>query len=323
MANKPWQTALKAALKGGTDQPLANQAAYTAAAAGLFAPVLTDEVSGQIDWSDPADPVLKQFLPVAEELHEDPDSSADPVGDQAASQAPGVIHKYRGRVLLIASGSCAVNCRYCFRRHFDYRQQFAPRNNWHAAISYLTGRSDVHEVILSGGDPLTLQDETLNGLTEQLAKLPHIKTLRIHSRIPVVLPQRIDAGFIKWSQSVNLNKVMVLHINHPNEISPAASTAIEQLHQAGFVLLNQSVLLKGVNDQAGILADLSHQLFKHHILPYYLHQFDAVQNAGHFAVADEQALQIHQQLRDLLPGYLLPTLVREVAGEAAKTPLVR
>jgi EF-P beta-lysylation protein EpmB len=245
------------------------------------------------------------------------------VGDEAASRTTGVIHKYHGRVLLIASGSCAVNCRYCFRRHFDYRQHFAPRHNWQAAIDYLSARPDVHEVILSGGDPLTLQDETLAGLTHQLSTLQHIKTLRIHSRIPVVLPQRIDQGFLHWAETVALNKVMVLHVNHPDELSEAALQAIERLHQTGFVLLNQSVLLKGVNDQADVLAALSHQLFAHHIIPYYLHQFDAVQNAGHFAVSDQDALYIHQQLRDSLPGYLLPKLVQEVAGEAAKTPLHR
>jgi len=321
MANKPWQSALKKALTGGTGQPLASHPAFDEAAAGLFAPVITDELSRQIDWSDRDDPLLQQFLPATIELQEAPGLSADPVGDQAASQVTGVIHKYHGRVLLIASGSCAVNCRYCFRRHFDYRQHFAPRNNWQAAIEYLTDRPEVHEVILSGGDPLTLQDETLAALSRQLSELGHIKTLRIHSRIPVVLPERIDQGFLNWARSVSLNKVMVLHVNHPSELSDAAIVAIQGLHEAGFVLLNQSVLLKGVNDQADVLAELSHQLFAHRVLPYYLHQFDAVQNAGHFAVSDEDALRIHQQLRDTLPGYLLPALVQEVAGEAAKTPL--
>ena len=321
MAIKPWQDALKKALTGGTGQPLANHPAYDEAAAGMFAPVITDELSRQIDWSDPKDPLVQQFLPAAIEQHEAPGLSADPVGDGPASQVTGVIHKYHGRVLLIASGSCAVNCRYCFRRHFDYRQHFAPRNNWQAAIDYLAARPEVHEVILSGGDPLTLQDESLASLTQQLTELEHIKTLRIHSRIPVVLPERIDPGFVHWAKSLPLNKVMVLHVNHPKEISEAAIQAIGHLHEAGFVLLNQSVLLKGVNDQADVLTELSHQLFAHRIIPYYLHQFDAVQNAGHFAVSDQDALHIHQQMRDSLPGYLLPALVQEVAGAAAKTPL--
>jgi EF-P beta-lysylation protein EpmB len=321
MTSKRWQKSLKQALSGQQGDRLLRAVGYTPQAAELFKPVITGQMNQQIDWNNPHDPLLKQFLPLAEELRDDPAGLTDPVGDSAATQTTGLIHKYHGRVLLIASGSCAVNCRYCFRRHFAYHQQFAPRNNWQDSITYLRQHPDVHEVILSGGDPLTLGDEALQGLTDQLSDIDHIKTLRIHSRIPVVMPERIDDGFLSWAAGYELHKVMVLHTNHANELSPAAASAIQRLQQAGFALLNQSVLLKGVNDSADTLAELSHALFNHRVLPYYLHVFDPVANAGHFAVDEHSASRIHRQLAARLPGYLLPRLVQEIPGQPGKTPL--
>ncbi len=317
-----WQQQLKAALRNDHSRPLQHTENFSAAAADLFPTVITNDMLGLIDRHNPQDPILAQFLPDAAETQTTEGFKADPVGDSAATQVPGLIHKYHGRVLLIASGSCAVNCRYCFRRHFPYSQSYAPRNNWQKSIQYIQQTSTLHEVILSGGDPLTLDTDNLNNLSSQLESIPHIKTLRIHSRIPVVLPQRIDTEFLNWAKALKLHKVMVLHINHANELSTTAQQAIAALKTAGFVLLNQSVLLKGVNDSADTLADLSHRLFACSILPYYLHQMDAVQNAAHFCIPEPEAYKIHQQLKALLPGYLTPKLVKEIAGEDSKSHII-
>ncbi len=323
-----WQLQLKSALRH--QHPLnetnsLNQInGYSTAATQLFAHVITDDMLQLIDTSKGlADPVLAQFLPTHAENIETPDYQNDPVGDFEATQVPGLIHKYHGRVLLIASGSCAVNCRYCFRRHFPYSQSFAPRNHWQASLDYITNDSSIHEVILSGGDPLTLETQSIRVLSDALQAIPHIKTLRIHSRIPVVMPSRIDTEFIQWGEQLKLKKVMVLHINHGQELSKASRQAIVALKAAGFTLLNQSVLLKNINDSSEVLADLSHQLFSAGVLPYYLHQMDAVQNAAHFTVAESDAIDIHQQLQAQLPGYLVPKLVKELAGQNSKTSLVK
>ena len=317
----PWQQELKQALRNDHDAGLCQQPTFDAAAATLFAPVITSTMLGAIQQAaDPA-PLWRQFLPTAAENQAIKGFDQDPVGDDQATQVPGLIHKYQGRVLLIASGSCAVNCRYCFRRHFPYSQSFAPRNQWQASLDYIRGDDSIHEVILSGGDPLTLSTKQLQQLTDQLAHIEHIKTLRIHSRIPVVLPTRIDDAFASWAQSIGTLKVMVLHVNHPAELGQAAQNAIEHLRQLGFVLLNQSVMLRGINDSPTTLKQLSLDLFELGVLPYYLHQFDAVQNAAHFAVSEAQTQAIHQQLMTLLPGYLVPKLVKEEVGQPHKTPL--
>jgi EF-P beta-lysylation protein EpmB len=321
-----WQQQLKRALSNqhSANNHNSDSAGFDAKAAQLFTNVITDQMLQLIDQSKGLDdPILAQFLPTAAEAVVTAGYSNDPVGDDQATQVPGLIHKYHGRVLLIASGSCAVNCRYCFRRHFPYSQSFAPRNGWQASLQYISNNSSIHEVILSGGDPLTLETKTLEVLSDALHAIPHIKTLRIHSRIPVVLPDRIDQEFIKWAGNIKHNKVMVLHINHAQELGPAARQAIDNLKAAGFILLNQSVLLKNINDNIEALTTLSHQLFDAGVLPYYLHQMDAVQNAAHFTVAQTRALELHQQLQSLLPGYLVPKLVKEVAGQNSKTNLFK
>ncbi len=323
-APNSWQQLLQMALR---NQHPTNKVAdefnqHPQAAAELFPPVITDDMLNLIDDSKGLnDPVLAQFLPTEAETSETTGYLNDPVGDHEATQTPGLIHKYHGRVLLIASGSCAVNCRYCFRRHFPYSQSYAPRRHWQASLDYIKKTPSIHEVILSGGDPMTLETKTLQVLSDSLQTMPHIKTLRIHSRIPVVLPQRVDAEFIQWAENLKLKKVMVLHVNHSQELSTSARQTIDNLKAAGFTLLNQSVLLKNINDSVKILADLSHQLFASGVLPYYLHQMDAVQNAAHFTVAESTAIKIHQQLQTQLPGYLVPRLVKEVAGQNNKTNL--
>lgn len=314
-----WHQSLKKSLKGDTLEALQKLPAYSSAANNLFKSVITAEMNQLIEWNDTNDPLLLQFLPTHAELVQNPKATNDPVGDTQATEVPGLIHKYQGRVLLIASGSCAVNCRYCFRRHFPYEQSYAPRNNWRAILDYIAAHSDVHEVILSGGDPLTLKTKSLQALSDQLASIKHVKTLRIHSRIPVVMPNRINASFLHWAKSLTLKKVMVLHVNHPNELGNNAVKSIKLLRNAGFILLNQTVLLKGINDSAEVLVDLSHKLFEQDVLPYYLHMFDQVQNAVHFNTGTTAALEIYQSMQKQLPGYLLPKLVKEEAGQPSKT----
>jgi EF-P beta-lysylation protein EpmB len=270
---------------------------------------------------DPRDPLLLQVLPQLVELDEAPGFSHDAVGDLDAIAAHGVLHKYDGRALLIAAGSCAVNCRYCFRRHFPYAQELAAAHAWRAAIDCLANDTSIREVILSGGDPLVLSTQKLTDLTDALRDLPHVIRLRIHSRLPVVLPERIDDGFCGWFASLPLQRVVVLHANHPNELDASVGAACARLHAAGATLLNQSVLLRGVNDGVEALAELSERLFAFGVLPYYLHQLDRVRGAAHFEVSDARARELAGTLRARLPGYLVPKLVREVPGEASKRPL--
>ncbi|RCS31051.1 EF-P beta-lysylation protein EpmB [Rhodanobacter denitrificans] len=270
---------------------------------------------------DPRDPLLLQVLPQLAELDEVPGFVTDAVGDLAAREAQGVLHKYQGRALLIASGSCAINCRYCFRRHFPYGEEMAAAGQWRQALEYLRQDHSVSELILSGGDPLALATAKLEELGRGLAGLPHVTRLRIHSRLPVVLPERIDDAFVAWLASVPLQKVVVLHANHANELDASVDAACARLRATGATVLNQSVLLRGVNDDADALAALSERLFAAGVLPYYLHQLDRVQGAAHFEVADGHALALVGALRARLPGYLVPRLVREVGGDASKRPL--
>jgi EF-P beta-lysylation protein EpmB len=270
---------------------------------------------------DPADPLLLQVLPQRVEHDHVEGFTTDAVGDMASRTAHGMLHKYEGRALLIASGSCAVNCRYCFRRHFPYGEEIAAAGQWREALVRVREDLSIRELILSGGDPLALATHKLDELTRGLLELPHVIRLRIHSRLPVVLPERIDDAFIAWLAAVPLQKVVVLHANHANEIDGSVDAACARLRDAGATVLNQSVLLRGVNDDADALADLSERLFAAGVLPYYLHQLDRVQGAAHFEVSDSRALALMEGLRARLPGYLVPRLVREVGGDSSKRPL--
>jgi EF-P beta-lysylation protein EpmB len=270
---------------------------------------------------DPGDPLLLQVLPQLAELDEVPGFVTDPVGDMAARAAHGVLHKYQGRALLIASGSCAINCRYCFRRHFPYGEEMAAAGQWRQALEHLRQDPSISELILSGGDPLALATSKLEELSRGLAELPHVTRLRIHTRLPVVLPERIDASFLDWLGGLPLQKVVVLHVNHANEIDASVEAACARLRDAGTTVLNQSVLLRGINDDAGTLAELSERLFTAGVLPYYLHQLDRVQGSAHFEVDDARAQALMDTLRSRLPGYLVPRLVREVGGDLSKRPV--
>jgi len=270
---------------------------------------------------DPHDPLLLQVLPQARELVEVPGFTRDAVGDLAARTANGVLHKYEGRALLVATGSCAVHCRYCFRRHFPYAEQTAAAAGWTEAVAHIRADENITEVILSGGDPLSLATGKLAELTTALEPVRHLRRLRIHTRLPVVLPERIDDEFIRWLGALPWPTTVVLHANHPRELDASVASACGRLRDSGAVLLNQAVLLRGVNDAAAVLADLSERLFDCGVLPYYLHQLDRVAGAAHFEVNDARARVLIDELRARLPGYLVPRLVREIAGAPGKTPL--
>ncbi|TAL84286.1 MAG: EF-P beta-lysylation protein EpmB [Rhodanobacter sp.] len=270
---------------------------------------------------DPSDPLLLQVLPQLAECNETPGFSRDAVGDLDAREAQGLLHKYHGRALLIASGSCAINCRYCFRRHFPYGEEMAAAGQWRQALDHLRDDPSISELILSGGDPLALATAKLEDLTRGLQALPHVSRLRIHTRLPVVLPERVDSALQHWLGALPLQKVVVLHANHANEFDADVDAACRRLRAAGVTLLNQSVLLRGVNDNVATLAALSERMFAAGVLPYYLHQLDRVQGAAHFEVSDTVALALSEALRAQLPGYLVPKLVREVGGDASKRPL--
>ena len=270
---------------------------------------------------DPHDPLLRQVLPLAEECLAVAGFVDDPVGDRAAMVAPGVLHKYEGRVLLTVTGACAVHCRYCFRRHFPYAEANPAADQWRGALEYIAGDESIGEAILSGGDPLTLSDRRLAGLARELAAIPHLRRLRLHTRLPIVLPERVDDELLDWLGATGLRTVMVVHANHANEIDASVRAALARLKAAGVELLNQSVLLRGVNDSDAALAGLSETLFAAGVLPYYLHQLDRVQGAAHFEVTEETARRLMAELHRRLPGYLVPRLVREVPGAPGKLSL--
>lgn len=270
---------------------------------------------------DPADPLLRQVLPLDTELQTTPGFSDDPVGDLAAMRAPGVLHKYEGRVLLTVTGACAVHCRYCFRRHYPYGDANPLGDQWAAALAVLRGDASIRELILSGGDPLSVSDQRLTTLVQHAASIPHLERLRIHTRLPIVLPERVDDALLGWLRATRLQCVMVVHVNHANEIDEHVRGALAMLADARVTLLNQSVLLRGVNDNIEALANLSEALFAAGVLPYYLHALDRVQGAAHFEVPEAEGLALHAALRGRLPGYLVPRFVREEPGQPAKMPV--
>lgn len=289
------------------------------AAARRFAMRVPRGYAALMEKRNPLDPLLRQVLPLAEESETRRDLTTDPVGDADAAVVPGLLHKYRGRALLITTGACGIHCRYCFRRHFPYSEFSAIRQRWQPAIRYLQSNADISEVILSGGDPLTLSDAGLGELAETLEGIPHLRRLRVHSRLPVVLPERVNEQMISWLAGGRLQASLVLHVNHPNELSSHLQRALRPLSSAGITLLNQSVLLRGVNDSADVLCDLSASLFANGILPYYLHLLDPVQGAAHFETAAAGAVRLHREMQRRLPGYLVPRMVRDLPGEESKT----
>ncbi len=267
---------------------------------------------------DPLDPLFLQVWPSAREAESVPGFQADAVGDLHAAKGDGVLHKYQGRALLITTGACAVHCRYCFRRHFPYSDSLAARGHWKPALDRLAADTTIHEAILSGGDPFSLSDERLAELFEGLARIPHLRRVRVHTRQPIVLPERIDAGLLKILRALPLDKVMVVHANHAQELDATVERACADVRASGWLLLNQSVLLRGVNDTTSALQALHERLFALGILPYYLHMLDRVEGAAHFEVPEPGARQLMRDLSGISPGYLVPRLAREVAGDPAK-----
>jgi EF-P beta-lysylation protein EpmB len=265
---------------------------------------------------DPNDPLLRQVLPIGEELADTVDYVADPLGERAALRAPGLLQKYHGRALLVTTSACAVHCRYCFRREYPYTNDRLTE-----ALAEIANDTSIEEVILSGGDPLSLSDARLTSLTDAIQRIPHVRRLRVHTRQPVVLPSRVDEGLTQWLTQLRLPVVFVLHANHANEIDSDVRAASASLRDSGVTLLNQTVLLRGVNDDASVLADLSRALFEAGVLPYYLHVLDHVRGAAHFDVPEERARLIAGQLAAQMPGYLVPRLAREIYGAPAKVTL--
>jgi len=274
----------------------------------------------KIKKGDTKDPLLMQIMASNKELVSVNNFSADPVGDLQSMPVPGLLHKYKGRVLLITTGACAIHCRYCFRRHFPYSDNHSSRNHWQEALDYIQQHKDIDEVILSGGDPLVLSDSKLSVLIRELENIAHLKRLRIHTRLPIVVPSRITDALLTLLQSSRLQICTVIHANHAQEIAIDEALALERLSNVS-TLLNQSVLLKGINDSLQAQKQLSEQLYATKVLPYYLHLLDPVQGAAHFDINEQQATELINQLRSHLPGYLVPRLVREIAGENSKTPI--
>lgn len=284
----------------------------------LFALRVPQPFIDRMEKGNPHDPLFLQVMSSAQEFLQVDGFVKDPL-DEQHNAAPNVLHKYHNRLLLMVKNACAVNCRYCFRRHFPYDQNQGNKTNWQKAIDYIASNPQIEEVIFSGGDPLMAKDNELEWLIKHLEKIPHLQRLRIHTRLPVVIPERITAKFCQILSESHLKTVLVTHINHQNEIDDKLANALFQLKQTGVTLLNQSVLLKGINDNALTLKNLSDALFQVGVLPYYLHLFDKVEGASHFYLDDATAVKIYQELQAITSGYLVPKLAREIAGEPNKT----
>lgn len=273
---------------------------------------------GKMNAKDPLDPLLLQVLPHHLELEEHPEFVTDPLGEEAANQLPGVLHKYKSRFLLTLTGACAVHCRYCFRRHFPYQENLPKNEDWLNIKNYIESNPDINEVILSGGDPLTLSNRKLALWLERLSSLKQVKILRIHSRVPIVIPNRIDEELISLLKNSRLRIILVVHSNHASELDDFTCSKLLQLSEHHITVLNQAVLLKGVNDSAQTLTDLSYRLFEARVMPYYLHVLDKVKGAQHFDLLPSEIDAIYQDVLASLPGYLVPKLVREIAAKRIK-----
>ncbi|MEE4379618.1 MAG: EF-P beta-lysylation protein EpmB [Candidatus Competibacteraceae bacterium] len=291
-------------------------------ASGLFSLRVPRSYVARMRKRDPNDPLLRQVLPIADETIPTPGFTSDPVGDCQALVAPGVLHKYQGRVLLMTTGACGIHCRYCFRRDFPYAQSVVGTPQRRVALDYLANQPDVSEVILSGGDPLSLSNRRLAVLLEELAAVPHLRRLRIHSRQPIVMPERIDSALLELLNTSRFKVVMVVHVNHPQEIDKTVRASLARLAAADVCLFNQAVLLRAVNDSVDTLVELSEALFSAGVIPYYLHLLDRVRGTAHFEVSEDRARQLMEELRRSLPGYLVPRLVREQPGKPAKIPIL-
>lgn len=270
---------------------------------------------------DPQDPLLRQVLPLAAELQSPPGFSDDPVGDQPSTLLPGLLQKYEGRVLMVTTGACAVHCRYCFRRHYPYDESPPSPAVWQRALDQIAEDTSIQEVLLSGGDPLTVRDELLADLAEKLSQISHLRRLRIHSRLPIVIPERVTDSLLDWLCASRLTPIFVVHANHPRELDAPVLGALERLVEAGIPVLNQAVLLRGVNDRATTLIELCEKLIDARVLPYYLHQLDRVSGAAHFEVPVAHGQELLRKVRERVPGYAVPRYVQEQPGQRSKLPL--
>ena len=320
-----WQTALRTAFRTSDElldflELSSEQRATLQPCDNDFSQLVPRGFAARMRKQDPDDPLLRQVLPLARENAIMDGFSADPLAEADVAHN-GVLRKYAGRALLITTAACPVHCRYCFRRHFPYAAQTAARNEWRTAVAALAEDREIAEIILSGGDPLTLSNDRLGMLVEQLDGLAHLETLRIHTRFPVVLPERIDSELLEMLSSTRLRVVLVIHCNHAQEIDKAVDAALSELRSTGTTILNQSVLLGGINDDVDTLVELSKRLFAAGALPYYLHELDRVAGAAHFEVETSRALELIGEIRKRLPGYLVPRLVRETPGTLSKTAL--
>ena len=270
---------------------------------------------------DPQDPLLLQLLPQEIELHPSVGFTTDPVGESNTRRNQGLLRKYRGRALIVATRACAVHCRFCFRRHFPYPDLPKPPSRWERALEQIAADASIREVILSGGDPLTLDDEPLGHLARRLAEIPHVRRLRVHTRVPMVIPQRVTDGLLSWLRGTRLAPIVVVHVNHPAELDETVAAALGRLVDAGVPVLSQSVLLRRINDRIEVLAELFGRLVDLRVMPYYLHQLDRVAGAAHFEVPESTGVKLIKELRARLPGCAVPRYVRETAGEQYKRPL--
>lgn len=319
-----WQTELRQSVRDGRELlrmlQLPESVMGTGPEAASFPIFAPQPYVRRIQIGNPHDPLLLQILPQPNE--DAPQTgTADPLNENNFQLAPGLLKKYRGRALLVVNGRCAIHCRYCFRRHFPYDTSPQATGAWEEIVAAIQDDPDIHEVILSGGDPLTMTDSSFDRLLNKLESIDRITRVRIHTRLPIVIPSRITPALVDRLLRARPVVVMVVHCNHPNEIDVQVEHTLEQLRSAGITVLNQSVLLAGINDDANCLVQLSERLFQCGVLPYYLHQLDPVRGAMHFQVPVERGIQLIDSLRERLPGYLVPRYVQEIPGRPSKTPL--
>ena len=317
-----WESALADAVRDPTElcrlAGLNPPATAAESAAGTFGVLVPKPYLARVRRGDRNDPLLLQVLPQAAEGARTPGYRHDPLGEADAVIGPGLLSKYQGRSLIVATRGCGVHCRFCFRRHFPYENTPSTAVDWEPALRRIAGESSIHEVILSGGDPLTLPDEYLAQLARRLAEIPHLRRLRVHTRMPVVIPQRVTDELLRWLRATRLSPVVVVHVNHPAEIDAAVAEALGRLVDAGVAVLSQSVLLRSVNDRADVLAELCERLVDLRVMPYYLHQLDRVAGAAHFEVPEATGVKLIEQLRARLPGYAVPRYVRDTPGGLSK-----
>lgn len=322
LPKRAWQESLKNAIRSGRELCRRLDLAPELCAPEAeddFPVFVSEEFLSRISPGNPSDPLLRQVLGTSQELSTE--GLLDPVDDEAAVRGNGILQKYSGRVLLITTGACAIHCRYCFRRHYPYQSSQLGKTAIQTWLNYIAKDPTIEEVILSGGDPLSVVDETWQEFAAGLNQIPHVQRLRVHTRFPVVIPSRVDSKLLDWLTNLKAAVYLVLHINHAQEMDRSVREMFATLRRAGITLLNQAVLLRGVNDTLQMQADLCRMLINDQVIPYYLHQLDPVRGAMHFQVEDEKARSIIQELRTQLPGYAIPQLVQEVAKQPSKTPL--